>query len=79
MIYNLRLEDYEVMFFSFSLSMQVPLVAVDSIYYGKLVITPLNIVLYNVFGKGGPYLYGTVYIQWNSLIWTPLDKIKRPE
>ena len=40
--------------------MQVPLVAIDSIYYGKLVLTPLNIVLYNVFGKGGPNLYGTV-------------------
>ena len=31
---------------------------VDSIYYGKFVCTPLNIILYNVFGKGGPNLYG---------------------
>ena len=37
---------------------QVPLVAVDSFYYGKVVLAPLNIVLYNVFGKGGPELYG---------------------
>ena len=40
------------------MSTQVPLVAVDSVYYGKLVLAPLNIVLYNVFGKGGPDLYG---------------------
>lgn len=31
---------------------------IDSFYYGKTVIAPLNIVLYNVFGKGGPSLYG---------------------
>ncbi|KAK3748629.1 hypothetical protein QZH41_016680, partial [Actinostola sp. cb2023] len=35
-----------------------PLVYVDSHYYGKVVITPFNIVMYNVFGKGGPELYG---------------------
>ncbi|XP_077695807.1 alpha-1,2-mannosyltransferase ALG9 isoform X2 [Eretmochelys imbricata] len=35
----------------------VPLVIVDSYYYGKLVITPLNIVLYNVFTPHGPDLY----------------------
>ncbi len=38
--------------------MQVPLVMVDSIYYGKLTFPPLNIVLYNVFGGGGSSLYG---------------------
>ncbi|KAG8569358.1 hypothetical protein GDO81_014383 [Engystomops pustulosus] len=37
----------------------VPLVAIDSYYYGKLVIAPLNIVLYNVFTPHGPDLYGT--------------------
>ena len=26
--------------------------------YRRLVIAPLNIVLYNVFGQGGPDLYG---------------------
>ncbi|XP_068686572.1 alpha-1,2-mannosyltransferase ALG9-like [Montipora foliosa] len=35
-----------------------PLVYIDSFYYGKTVIAPLSIVLYNVFGKGGPTLYG---------------------
>nr|XP_034995072.1 alpha-1,2-mannosyltransferase ALG9 isoform X3 [Zootoca vivipara] len=40
----------------------VPLVAVDSYHYGKLVITPLNIVLYNVFTPHGPDLYGLEFI-----------------
>ncbi|RMX59413.1 hypothetical protein pdam_00013024 [Pocillopora damicornis] len=35
-----------------------PLVYIDSFFYGKTVIAPLGIVLYNVFGKGGPSLYG---------------------
>lgn len=38
---------------------QVPLVAVDSYFYGKLVIAPLNILLYNVFTPHGPDLYGS--------------------
>lgn len=38
--------------------LQVPLVVVDSYYYGKLVVAPLNIVLYNVFTPHGPDLYG---------------------
>lgn len=38
---------------------QVILIAIDSYYYGKLVFAPLNIVLYNVFSKHGPNLYGT--------------------
>ncbi|XP_038609657.1 alpha-1,2-mannosyltransferase ALG9-like [Tachyglossus aculeatus] len=37
----------------------VPMVIVDSYYYGKLVIAPLNIILYNVFTPHGPDLYGT--------------------
>lgn len=37
----------------------VPVVGIDSYYYGKLVIAPLNIVLYNVFTPHGPDLYGT--------------------
>lgn len=37
----------------------VPMVWIDSMYYGKLVIAPLNIVLYNVFTKHGPNIYGT--------------------
>ncbi|XP_052385135.1 alpha-1,2-mannosyltransferase ALG9 isoform X7 [Oncorhynchus keta] len=37
----------------------VPLMVVDSCCYGKLVIAPLNILLYNVFTPHGPDLYGT--------------------
>uniref|UniRef100_A0A8C5MQ83 Mannosyltransferase n=1 Tax=Leptobrachium leishanense TaxID=445787 RepID=A0A8C5MQ83_9ANUR len=37
----------------------VPLVAIDSYYYGKLVVAPLNIFLYNVLSDHGPDLYGT--------------------
>ncbi|XP_057551196.1 alpha-1,2-mannosyltransferase ALG9 isoform X7 [Hippopotamus amphibius kiboko] len=37
----------------------VPVVVIDSYYYGKMVIAPLNIVLYNVFTPHGPDLYGT--------------------
>lgn len=38
----------------------LPMIIIDSSYYGKNVIAPLNIVLYNVFKKdGGPNLYGT--------------------
>ncbi|XP_071950209.1 alpha-1,2-mannosyltransferase ALG9-like [Antedon mediterranea] len=36
----------------------VPQVLIDSYYYGKLVIAPLNIVLYNVFSEHGPNIYG---------------------
>ena len=43
-----------------STPLQVPLVAIDSVYYGRPVLAPLNIVLYNVFGKGGPNLYGII-------------------
>lgn len=35
-----------------------PLFIIDTLYYGKAVFTPLNILLYNVFGGGGPDLYG---------------------
>ena len=28
-------------------------------YYGKLVIAPLNIIIYNVFTNHGPDIYGT--------------------
>ena len=44
------------------------MVAVDTHYYGKQVIAPLNIVMYNVFGKGGPDLYGTTKFL-NSIIY----------
>ncbi|KAK2153153.1 hypothetical protein LSH36_305g00023 [Paralvinella palmiformis] len=35
-----------------------PTVAIDSYYYGKFVVAPLNIILYNVFSDHGPDLYG---------------------
>ncbi|XP_046447419.1 alpha-1,2-mannosyltransferase ALG9-like [Daphnia pulex] len=37
----------------------VPIILVDSYYYGRLVVAPLNIVLYNIFSNHGPDLYGT--------------------
>lgn len=37
----------------------VPSILVDSYFYGRLVLAPLNIVLYNVFSEHGPDLYGT--------------------
>lgn len=37
----------------------MPLILVDSYHYAKLVIAPLNTVVYNVFNThGGPELYG---------------------
>ncbi|XP_066586375.1 alpha-1,2-mannosyltransferase ALG9 isoform X2 [Prorops nasuta] len=37
----------------------IPVVWIDSVYFGKLVVAPLNIILYNVFTSHGPDLYGT--------------------
>uniref|UniRef100_A0A671SDW6 Mannosyltransferase n=1 Tax=Sinocyclocheilus anshuiensis TaxID=1608454 RepID=A0A671SDW6_9TELE len=48
----------------------VPVVVVDSYYYGKLVIAPLNIILYNVFTPHGPDLYGTLQIIFFSVTLT---------
>lgn len=37
----------------------MPLILVDSLYYEKFVVAPLNAILYNVFNsQGGPELYG---------------------
>ncbi|KAJ7040287.1 glycosyltransferase family 22 protein [Mycena alexandri] len=43
----------------------IPVIAIDSIAYGKLAIVPWNIIKYNVFGGAdrGPDLYGTS--PWN--------------
>ena len=39
--------------------LQAPLAVIDSLYYGKFVLAPLNILWYNVFRRGGgPDLYG---------------------
>ena len=35
------------------------MVCIDSWYYGKFVFASINIIMYNVFGGGGPDLYGT--------------------
>lgn len=37
----------------------LPTIAIDSSYFGKLVIAPLNLIMYNVFSSHGPNLYGT--------------------
>ncbi|XP_073983523.1 alpha-1,2-mannosyltransferase Alg9 [Rhodnius prolixus] len=36
----------------------LPMVRIDSLYYGRLVVAPINIVMYNVFSKHGSELYG---------------------
>ncbi|CAH1104656.1 unnamed protein product [Psylliodes chrysocephalus] len=36
----------------------VPMIIIDSMLFGKLIIAPLNIVKYNVLGGAGPSLYG---------------------
>ncbi|KAF8078928.1 glycosyltransferase family 22 protein [Lyophyllum atratum] len=43
----------------------IPVIAIDSLAYGKLTIVPWNIVRYNIFGgaERGPDLYGTS--PWN--------------
>ncbi|KAJ9573502.1 hypothetical protein L9F63_009066, partial [Diploptera punctata] len=37
----------------------LPMIKLDSSYFGRLVIAPYNIVYYNVFTSHGPDLYGT--------------------
>lgn len=46
--------------------LQVYQVAIDSYFYGKLVIAPFNIVFYNIFTNHGPNLYGTEH--WSFYI-----------
>ena len=41
-----------------SFSLQIPLIVVDSLFYGQLVISPLNHIVYNLFSGHGPSLYG---------------------
>ncbi|KAF2898396.1 hypothetical protein ILUMI_07779 [Ignelater luminosus] len=36
-----------------------PMIAIDSSYFGNIVIAPWNIIKYNVLGGAGPELYGT--------------------
>ncbi|ALC46901.1 CG11851, partial [Drosophila busckii] len=37
----------------------LPMIAIDTSYYGKLTFAPLNIVWYNVFTSHGPNIFGT--------------------
>lgn len=37
----------------------MPMVVIDSLIYGRLVVAPYNIVKYNVLSGAGPELYGT--------------------
>lgn len=37
----------------------LPMILIDSSFYGARVMAPINIVLYNVFSSKGPELYGT--------------------
>lgn len=40
-------------------SVLLPMVFIDSDYFGRIVVAPFNIVAYNVFTSHGPNLYGT--------------------
>ncbi|XP_004529182.1 alpha-1,2-mannosyltransferase ALG9 [Ceratitis capitata] len=42
-----------------ALTIGVPMVLIDSNYYGKFVVAPLNLVIYNVFTSHGPNIFGT--------------------
>lgn len=37
----------------------LPMIAIDTSYFGKLTFAPLNIVWYNVFTSHGPNIFGT--------------------
>lgn len=37
----------------------LPMIYIDSEYYGRLVVAPWNLVKYNIFTDHGPDLYGT--------------------
>lgn len=37
----------------------LPMIAIDSAYFGKLTVAPINIIAYNVLSSHGPDLYGT--------------------
>lgn len=41
-----------------TVTIMIPIVAIDSSYFGKVVIAPMNLILYNVFTSHGPDLYG---------------------
>lgn len=42
-----------------AITILVPMIVIDSSYFGKSTIAPLNLIIYNVFTSHGPNLYGT--------------------
>ncbi|XP_011206987.1 alpha-1,2-mannosyltransferase ALG9 isoform X1 [Bactrocera dorsalis] len=42
-----------------AITIGIPMVIIDSTYYRKLVIAPINLVIYNVFTSHGPNIFGT--------------------
>ncbi|KAG7189380.1 hypothetical protein KM043_017028 [Ampulex compressa] len=42
----------------------LPMIWIDSMYFGKLVVAPLNIIMYNVFTNHGPNLYGVAPLSY---------------
>lgn len=42
-----------------AISIGVPILLIDSHFFGKWTFAPLNIVLYNIFTSHGPNIYGT--------------------
>ena len=65
--FDLTLTKVAIAFF-----VQIPVISIDSIVYGKLVIVPWDIVRYNILGgsEHGPDLYGTSpwYFYVNDLV-----------
>lgn len=45
-------------------TIMIPMVVIDSSYFGKIVAAPINLVIYNVFTSHGPNLYGTESISF---------------
>lgn len=42
-----------------ALAVLIPMIIIDTMLFGKIVIAPWNIIKYNIFGGAGPNLYGT--------------------
>ena len=55
-----------IILYEYMLTLQVPMVWIDTKYYGGIVIAPLNIILYNVFTEHGPSLYGKFHVVYSS-------------
>ena len=47
--------------------MQIPILWIDSLYYGKFTLAPLNIVLYNVFSEHGSEIYGKSQVRHSKI------------